>query len=159
MSGFQTAPTNPVIEGDFPNYKDSDVLIVLSQTRQYRLHSHILRLHSDFFKEALTEDRAAQLSSRARKEGKAVRYRLDLELDERDGTGIGSFKSRVSLPPTVFPPSQQPTRPSMIVAAPSMPTQQPTSKTPKSPTQPTHITTTFSAPTTTNPPTSPKTQT
>jgi len=81
----------------FPNYKDGDVLLVLSQTRHYQLHSRTLRMHSKFFKDMLTDEKAAQLNSKARKEGNCVRYRLELELNSDDEQGVGQFAMRVSI--------------------------------------------------------------
>jgi hypothetical protein len=71
----------------FPVFPDGDVIIFITTGRVYQLHSSTLRRHSPFFKENLTEERAAQLLPKARKEGVVTRFRLDLTKTSEDGCG------------------------------------------------------------------------
>jgi len=81
----------------FPHFLDGDVLVVLSHKQTYHLHSRTLRLHSTFFRRLLSEDRAAKLSSKTKKEGVKIIYRVELQLPHDDDTGTGSLVLRVSL--------------------------------------------------------------
>ncbi|KAF2843216.1 hypothetical protein M501DRAFT_1028033 [Patellaria atrata CBS 101060] len=72
----------------FPNYRDGDVRIILSNTRKFQLHSDTLRNSCNLFRKLLTEDRAAPLSTKAKKDGVVVRYRLHMTErppDDNDG--------------------------------------------------------------------------
>ena len=81
-------------ESRFPKFADGDVLIVLSSTRTYYLHSGVLRRNSTTFAKLLDESLAAVLSSKAKKEGVAIRFRLDLT--GVSGNAPGHFMQRVS---------------------------------------------------------------
>ena len=62
----------------FPRFADGDVVIAINTGRVYQLHSGTLRRHSTFFTQKLLEGHAAQLSTKARKEGVVIRFRFDL---------------------------------------------------------------------------------
>lgn len=65
-------------DSKFPKFADGDVVIVISGTRVYHLHSGVLRRNSTTFAKMLDVDHAALLSSKAKKEGITTRFRLDL---------------------------------------------------------------------------------
>ncbi|KAL9118902.1 MAG: hypothetical protein Q9187_004541 [Circinaria calcarea] len=81
----------PPLETKFPKFPDGDVMIVLSGGRVYRLHASILRHSSDLFACLLPEEHGATLSSKAKKDGATIRYRLDWVADD---TEIGHFVHR-----------------------------------------------------------------
>lgn len=80
----------------FPHFEDGDVMVLLSASRTYQLHSRTLRMHSPFFARLLTEERAAKLSPRAKKEGVKTYYRIELKLPGEDEEGVGKLNLRVS---------------------------------------------------------------
>lgn len=80
--------------GSFPRFEDGDVLILLSPTRQYSLHSRTLSLHSSWFKDHLLEETAAQLASKFKRDRGAIRWRFDLQLPEARG-GVGRLVPQV----------------------------------------------------------------
>lgn len=73
----------------FPLFAKGDVVIELSATRRYRLHSGTLKAASTFFAAQLVDENVIALSRKAVKFGKAVRwlFRLSNEATEDDGTG------------------------------------------------------------------------
>jgi len=81
-------------ESTFPKFVDGDVLIILSSSRTYYLHSGVLRRNSTTFAKLLDESHAAVLSSKAKKEGVTTRFRLDLT--GVSGNVPGRFVKRVS---------------------------------------------------------------
>jgi hypothetical protein len=83
----------------FPLCANGDVLIVLSNDDKLQLHSDILRRHSKFFKERITQQNAATLSSTAiHKHKETVRWRFDLlDKPEADGEGAGHLIPIVSI--------------------------------------------------------------
>ena len=78
----------------FPKFVDGDVLIVLSSSRTYYLHSGVLRRNSTTFAKLLDESHAAVLSSKAKKEGVTTRFRIDMT--GINGNVPGRFVRRVS---------------------------------------------------------------
>lgn len=100
-----TDTMSDALENEFPRFNDGDVLVVLSQSRQYQLHSRTLRLHSAFFRRLLTEERATKLSSKARKEGVTATYRVELRLDNGIDETHGKLVLRVRSHsnPTILP--------------------------------------------------------
>jgi hypothetical protein len=83
----------------FPLCQNGDILIVLSPEHRLQLHSEILKRHSKFFKERITQQNAATLSSTALHRNKeTVRWRFDLlDKPELDGEGPGNLVQIVSL--------------------------------------------------------------
>jgi hypothetical protein len=72
---------------NFPEFADGDVRIVITGSRQYKLHSTILKSVSPLMQELLTDDIAAPLCSTAIKKEKAtLRFRLDLTRIPPDNT-------------------------------------------------------------------------
>lgn len=82
----------------FPLCANGDVLIVLSNDNKLQLHAEILKRHSKFFKERISQQNAATLSSGAQKQGETVRWRFDLlDKPDLDGEGAGRLIAIVSL--------------------------------------------------------------
>ena len=88
----------------FPTFSDGDVLICLSPTVTYKLHSSILRQHSRLLRDMLQKEAATKLSAQSRREGVAIQYRLEyLSTDEcrnhnipvQDDNDAGILVSRV----------------------------------------------------------------
>jgi hypothetical protein len=86
----------------FPLCANGDVLIILSNDNKLQLHSEILKRHSKFFKERITQQNAATLSSTAlNKHKESVRWRFDLlDKPELDGEGAGHLVPIVSVLPS-----------------------------------------------------------
>lgn len=82
-------------KNDFPQYSDGDVLIVIRPGLQYQLHSHNLCSNSDVFQKLLTEDSAANLAPKIRKNGNKTRWRVELQLPDEDEDGVGKLVIRV----------------------------------------------------------------
>ena len=82
------------MDSKFPKFHDGDVMIVLSGGRVYQLHANILRHSSELFARLLPEEHGVTLSSKAKREGMTIRYRLDWV---SDGTESGHFVHRVNL--------------------------------------------------------------
>jgi hypothetical protein len=82
------------VVSEFPNYDDGDVAIIVAPHKQYQLHSNTLRHYSHYFADVLAEEKGANLSSKARRDGVTTRYRLQL-VKAQFGV-IGSFQSLVS---------------------------------------------------------------
>ncbi|GIZ45432.1 hypothetical protein CKM354_000859900 [Cercospora kikuchii] len=72
----------------FPQFADGDVRISLSGSRQYQLHSGVLKNSSSVMRELLSEDYAAQLNNAAHRRGVLIRHKLVLAenpyIDEED---------------------------------------------------------------------------
>lgn len=77
----------------FPKFADADVLIYLSAGRIYALHAGVLRRNSTRLAEVLDDANGATLSTKAKKDGTTVRFRLDLV---RADVGPGNLVARVS---------------------------------------------------------------
>lgn len=69
---------------EFPVYSDADVRIIISGSRQYQLHSSILKNGSPTMRALLKDEIAAKLSSKAIKRGVTARFRLQL-VEDTDG--------------------------------------------------------------------------
>jgi len=89
-------PPPPGHNSEFPIFADGDVLIKLSDVRSFQLHSVTLRENSTFFKAALVENNAAQLSRKAIREGVVIRYRFEYQLPADEDDSTGQFLLRVS---------------------------------------------------------------
>jgi hypothetical protein len=75
--------------GQFPQFEDGDVHIIISGSRQYTLHSQVLRNHSTFFARNLTDEYGPPLTNRARKKGVIIQYRFRLiNNPESDGNEL-----------------------------------------------------------------------
>ncbi len=69
---------------EFPAFEDGDVHIVLSGSRQYMLHSSILKSVSTVFRTLLSEQNAIPLTRRMIKKGMTARYRIDANHDDHE---------------------------------------------------------------------------
>jgi len=68
----------PGSEDIFPEYADGDILVVITAARRYKLHSAILRRSSPTISALLDGVAGADLTSKVRRRGMAVKYRLHL---------------------------------------------------------------------------------
>ena len=66
--------------GEFPDFEDADVVIVLSAARIYRLHSWMIRKNIPVMGNLLTEASSAVFRNRSRRNGTNLRWRIDLEV-------------------------------------------------------------------------------
>ncbi|KAL2432447.1 hypothetical protein ABEF95_010998 [Exophiala dermatitidis] len=71
----------------FPEYLDGDVLLILSSTQQFKLHSQVLSTHSTFFAQEIAAKPAARLTAQARRDHAAA-YRFEYApTSQPDGIG------------------------------------------------------------------------
>ncbi|KAI9667138.1 MAG: hypothetical protein M1831_001315 [Alyxoria varia] len=78
----------------FPKFVSGDTVLVLSPKKEYQLHSNILRTHSSLFARMLIPENAAYLSTKARREGAIVTFRMELEMPLSGQEGVGHMKMR-----------------------------------------------------------------
>ncbi|KAI7340838.1 hypothetical protein KC315_g469 [Hortaea werneckii] len=70
----------------FPHFEDGDVHIIITGSRQYHLHSAVLRSNSPVLARLLNEENAARLSNKAIRRGATVRFRIVMtDNTTRDG--------------------------------------------------------------------------
>ena len=62
----------------FPEFRDGDVKLVITGSRQYKLHSGVLRNNSAVMREMVDERDAAPLDRKAQKNGITIRFKLVL---------------------------------------------------------------------------------
>ena len=84
------------IISEFPKFVDGDLQVTLPGGRIYQLHAGVFRRSSKLFSTLLAEDLGAVLSTKAKKEGVMIRYRIDLVDIDSDNP---HFVSRVRIPP------------------------------------------------------------
>lgn len=80
-------------ENDFPHFADGDVLVIITASRRYKLHSTVLRRSSPTFATLLDEEAAVELSRNARRKGVTTRYRLHLMENENGGVRSGGVET------------------------------------------------------------------
>ena len=80
-------------KSDFPNFVDGDVLLVISTTQYYKLHSQVLCAHSNFFHEQISAKPGARLNAQARRENAAA-YRFEW-LQSHQQNDFGQFIRQV----------------------------------------------------------------
>ncbi|KIW10331.1 hypothetical protein PV08_11293 [Exophiala spinifera] len=73
----------------FPKFGDGDVLLIISTTQYYKLHSQVLSTHSQWFAEQIAAKPAPRLNAQARRENAAA-YRFELQAVPV-GEGPGRF--------------------------------------------------------------------
>jgi hypothetical protein len=83
----------PVTQDDFPHFIDGDVLIIITPSRRYKLHSDILRRSSPTFMALLAQDAAVNLNKYAKKKGVTVRYRLHMVKNDNGGVREGGVET------------------------------------------------------------------
>ncbi len=64
------------LKSTFPHFVDGDVLIIISTTQHYKLHSQVLSAHSSFFANEFTSNPGPRLNAAARRESHAT-YRFE----------------------------------------------------------------------------------
>ncbi|KAK5110596.1 hypothetical protein LTR85_000973 [Meristemomyces frigidus] len=82
---------------EFPQFKDADVRIVISGSRQYQLHSSILKSISPTMKELLADQWAAKLNSKAIKRGVTGKCRLLMVENEEEADKISHLLEPVPI--------------------------------------------------------------
>ncbi|KAM0715216.1 hypothetical protein Q7P37_009681 [Cladosporium fusiforme] len=80
-------------ENDFPQFNDGDVLIIITPSRRYKLHSAVLRRSSPTLATILDEEAAVELSKNARRKGVTTRFRLHLINNENAGVRQGGVEA------------------------------------------------------------------
>ena len=83
--GMPTPAKAPVEQDDFPHFIDGDVLIIITPSRRYKLHSDILRRSSPTFMALLDHEATPKLNHYARKRNITVRYRLHMVQNTNGG--------------------------------------------------------------------------
>lgn len=83
--------TMPGSEDQFPEFADGDVLVVITAARRYKLHSTVLRRASPTISALFDQHAASELSSKMKRRGMTVKYRLHLT----DIPEAGDFKPGV----------------------------------------------------------------
>ncbi|KIW97107.1 uncharacterized protein Z519_02499 [Cladophialophora bantiana CBS 173.52] len=63
---------------DFPKFLDGDVLIIISTTQYYKLHSQVLSAHSSFFADQIGSEPGPRLTAQARRDNAAA-YRFEFK--------------------------------------------------------------------------------
>lgn len=73
MDGFKpTLGPKKLDESKFPTFRDGDVKIIISGSRQYQLHKSILKSGSPLFCNLLSDENTISLSNKAKKKGVVV---------------------------------------------------------------------------------------
>lgn len=80
-------------QSQFPKFADADVLVHLSAGRVYALHAGVLRRNSPRLAELLDDANGANLTTRAKRDGITIRFRLDLIPSD---VGPGMLVAKVS---------------------------------------------------------------
>lgn len=71
----------------FPKFGDGDVLLIVSTTQYYKLHSQVLSTHSQWFADQIAAKAPPRLNPQARREN-AASYRFELQhLPGEEGPG------------------------------------------------------------------------
>ncbi|OQN98607.1 hypothetical protein B0A48_15870 [Cryoendolithus antarcticus] len=93
MYGPKAGPKN-----DFPTFTEGDVLITITSSCSYKLHSDHLRRSSGLFDTILDKSHATTLSEEAQKQGNTIRYHLVLaENTDSDAVPDGLYESPTHL--------------------------------------------------------------
>lgn len=74
----------------FPKFLDGDVLIIVTPTQYYKLHSQVLSSHSSWFAEQIGAKPGPRLNAQARRENAAA-YRFEFQPASVAGE-VGSFE-------------------------------------------------------------------
>ena len=87
--------TMPGSEDNFPEFADGDVLVVITAARRYKLHSAVLRRASPIFSALFDKYAGADLTSKMRRRGVTIKYRLHLT----ENPNAGAREAGVLPPP------------------------------------------------------------
>lgn len=82
------------VPSEFPRFNDGDATVVVSSSRIYQLHSHVLRRVSTKFAALMDEYPGAKLTAAARRDG-CTAYRFELRKTPTM-EGFGTFVRIVS---------------------------------------------------------------
>ncbi|KAK4936316.1 hypothetical protein LTR10_022793 [Elasticomyces elasticus] len=74
----------------FPKFVDGDVLIIISTTQYYKLHSQVLQAHSPMFAQEMKNNPGPRLNAQARRENAAA-YRFELAREPGNLESPGQF--------------------------------------------------------------------
>ena len=80
-------------QGVFPHFKDGDLLIILTGSRQYKLHSSMLMSISSRINKLCTMQGEAKLTSKAIKRGTVVRFRMLMVPNNEEGDDVPDVPS------------------------------------------------------------------
>ncbi|EXJ83915.1 hypothetical protein A1O1_07544 [Capronia coronata CBS 617.96] len=72
------------VKSGFPQFLDGDVLLIVSTTQQYKLHSQVLSTHSAFFADAIAAKPGPRLNAQARRD-RAAAYRFEYVASSEKG--------------------------------------------------------------------------
>ena len=75
----------PGSEDNFPEFADGDVLVVITAARRYKLHSAVLRRASPIFSALFDKYAGADLTSKMKRRGVSIKYRLHLTENPKAG--------------------------------------------------------------------------
>ena len=75
-------------QGGFPHFNDGDLLIILNGSRQYQLHSTMLRSISSRIKGLCSMQGGANLTSKAIKRGTVVRFRMHMVANDGEDKDV-----------------------------------------------------------------------
>ena len=99
----------PGSENSFPQFADGDVLVIITAARRYKLHSNILRRASPTISALLDQNAASELSSKMKRRGITIKYRLHLtDIPEEGAFKPGARPSRHTLKRVMFDESGNP---------------------------------------------------
>ena len=80
---------------NFPQFEDGDISVVVSTSKIYKLHSHVLRRVSSYFKNVFETSDPPRLTAAARRDGYTP-WRFVLFQDPSMPTDHGTFVPLVS---------------------------------------------------------------
>ena len=90
------------IKSAFPHFVDGDVLIVVSTTQYYKLHSQVLCAHSTYFSEQITSEPPPRLNAQARRENlPACRFEFKRSQDGSFGEFVRVVRKRLNTIQTI----------------------------------------------------------
>ena len=79
----------------FPHFLDGDVIIVVSTTQYYKLHSQVLASHSTYFSDHFVRNPGPRLNAQARRDNLAAyRFEFSRPLDNSFGEFIRVVRRR-----------------------------------------------------------------
>lgn len=88
MDGFKpTLGPKKLDESKFPTFRDGDVKVVISGSRQYQLHKSILKNSSPLFRDLLSDENTAILTKKAKKKGGVVTNMIRAVVNEKPEHG------------------------------------------------------------------------
>ena len=95
-------------ESEYPDFSDGDVRIIITGSRQYTLHSSILKSSSPVMRQLLDDDSTAKLTHKAIKRGMRITNRLHMVENDGDEGGVDYVLMPVKLNEEGKPVTQLP---------------------------------------------------